>query len=53
MSFPKFGMSNQIITIMTLHNNDLTALTEETLVLVDLATINCLPLPALCGISKM
>ena len=30
---------------MAVHNNSCTALAEETLALVDLATSNCLPLP--------
>ena len=39
--------------IMTLHNNYSTALTEETLVLVDLATNSHLRLPGPCGMSQM
>ena len=38
---------------VTLHTNDCTALTEETLALVDPATNNRLPLPGTCGTSQM
>ena len=40
MSFPKSGMSNQIIRFMALRNTNRTAVTEATLALVDLATNN-------------
>ena len=46
-------MFNQAIRIMTLCNNSRTALTEETLALVGLATNNRLPLPGPCGMSQM
>ena len=39
--------------IMTLQNNNHTALTEDMLALVDLATSNYLPLPGPCGTSQM